>query len=279
MRTDTQEVPRSLEAVQDPVWLSKQLSPLKGGSPVTSIEVVELIQINATKIRFIAHFENGESDAFCLKGFLDEPVARPNVGSVREVQFYTEIAPRLPLQVPECVAAPIDRQSEFGIIVMRDLIVEGAYFCSALEPFDANRTSKSLEQLAKLHHSQAYLGPIAEIEWLPRQIDWLSGIMPLDILQPLMHDQRSVGMPERVRDGALLLQGMKALSAMDAKHPVCLLHGDCHAGNFFDTASGTGVIDFQLLQQGGWALDVAYHIAAVLPVGVAERSERALLKH
>ncbi len=276
----TLPIARTLDAALDPAWLSESLSPLKGGSPVTAVDVVELIQINATKIRFTANFANGETGAYCLKGFLDQPNANPNTASVREVNFYTKLAAQLPLRVPECVAAPIDREAEFGIIIMRDLIVEGgAYFCSALEPFDAPRTAKSLEQLAKLHHSQAHIGPVAEIPWLPRQIEWLSTIMPLDILQPLMHDQRSIGMPEHVNDGTLLLRGMKALSAIDATRPGALLHGDCHAGNFFDTAEGTGVIDFQLLQQGGWALDVAYHIAATLPVEIAEREERNLLNH
>ncbi len=34
-----------------------------------------------------------------------------------------------------------------------------------------------------------------------------------------------------------------------------------------------------MLQRGGWALDVAYHICAVLPVDVAEAHELALLGH
>jgi len=38
-----------------------------------------------------------------------------------------------------------------------------------------------------------------------------------------------------------------------------------------------GVIDWQLLQRGGWALDVAYHLNAVLPTEVAEVEERRLL--
>jgi aminoglycoside phosphotransferase (APT) family kinase protein len=57
------------------------------------------------------------------------------------------------------------------------------------------------------------------------------------------------------------------------------VHGDAHAGNIFRDPHGPGLIDWQLLQSGGWALDVAYHIAAVLPVEVVEVEERALLAH
>ena len=37
------------------------------------------------------------------------------------------------------------------------------------------------------------------------------------------------------------------------------------------------MIDWQLLQRGGWALDVAYHLNAVLPTEVAEQEERRLV--
>lgn len=70
---------------------------------------------------------------------------------------------------------------------------------------------------------------------------------------------------------------MKVLAARDAERPQFLVHGDSHAGNNFRTNQGPGLIDWQLLQSGGWALDVAYHLAAVLPVEIAESDERRLL--
>jgi hypothetical protein len=39
------------------------------------------------------------------------------------------------------------------------------------------------------------------------------------------------------------------------------------------------LIDWQVLQRGGWAIDVAYHLCAVLPVELAEQEERRLLNH
>ena len=75
----------------------------------------------------------------------------------------------------------------------------------------------------------------------------------------------------------MLLAGLRALTAGDSKRPQFLVHGDSHAGNIFRTADGAGLIDWQLLQRGGWALDVAYHLCAVLPTELAEREERRLL--
>ena len=53
--------------------------------------------------------------------------------------------------------------------------------------------------------------------------------------------------------------------------PQFLVHGDAHAGNIFRTDRGSGLIDWQVLQRGTWAIDVAYHLCAVLPVDLAER--------
>src|SRR3546814_9564871 len=77
----------------------------------------------------------------------------------------------------------------------------------------------------------------------------------------------------------LFRSGIKALAARNTALPQTLLHGDCHPNNIYWTADGPGFADWQLVQRGNWALDVAYHIAAVLPIAAAEREERALLDH
>lgn len=277
----TSELPRTLDSATDPRWLTKALAPVYGKKRVTDVEVVEVIRVNATKVRFKAHFDDGAIESYCLKAFLDQPDdAGGNSASVREANFYNLLADKISVRVPECVVAPVDEKSQFGILIMRDMIAEGARFCTALEAFDAERTAKSLEQLARLHTSHTTLGPVESIGWTPRQINWLADrFSDVTDIQRLINDPRSDGLPERMRDGELLLKGVKALATIDAQRPATLIHGDCHAGNIFETAEGLGLIDWQLLQQGGWALDLAYHMAAVMPVEVAEREERSLLKH
>ncbi|HRC56457.1 MAG TPA: hypothetical protein PKU97_11065, partial [Kofleriaceae bacterium] len=62
-----------------------------------------------------------------------------------------KVAPAVGVRVPECVAAVIDRDAQQAVIVMRDLIADGARFCSALEDFSADDAIGSLGQLARLH--------------------------------------------------------------------------------------------------------------------------------
>jgi aminoglycoside phosphotransferase (APT) family kinase protein len=280
------QLPRTLEAALDPSWLSEALSPGdEAGRRVLRAEVVEAVQVDqtikATIVRLKAHFADGESENLCLKGFLDRKDGRVGGGeaAVREAGFYSQLAPGIGVRTPTAVATPTDRETRHSVIIMGDLIVEGARFCTALEPFDADLAAQSLEQLARLHCCRTTIGPIEAIDWTSRQIDWLSRYMTLGTLQGLMDGPRSEGLTARTRDADLLIRGLQALAAEDARRPATLIHGDCHAGNIFQTADGVGLIDWQLLQQGGWALDVAYHIAAVLPVEVAEREERALLNH
>ncbi len=276
------QVPHTLAEALDPAWLSAALKPVTGGAPVTAVETVEVIRTVATKVRFTAAFEGaaGGKEAFCLKGLLDvDPeMARGGPVTVLEADFYGKLASQLTVRVPDCAASVIDREAQFAVVIMRDLIAQGAQFCTALEAFSADQAAESLEQIARLHSACALLG---ETPWVRRRVADLARAqyVPLPLLQEMLHGPRGEGLPDRTRDAGLLMEALKALAARDEAGPQVLVHGDSHAGNIFRTADGPGLIDWQLLQRGGWALDVAYHIGAVLPVEIAEREERALLSH
>ena len=275
----TGEVPQTLVRALDPDWLTQALSPVTGGAPVTAVDTVEVLRTMATKVRFTASF-GGKTEGFCLKAFLDVDAGNAGGGvvSIKEADFYAELAPRLSVRVPTCVAAIVDREAQLGVVIMRDLVRDGARFCTALEAFDVHATARSLEQLAHLHTN---LAALAATPWVGRRIaDLARGTyVPQPMLQQLLDGPRGEGLPVRTRDAALLLAAMRALAMRDELRPQMLVHGDSHAGNLFQTAEGPGLIDWQLLQRGSWALDVAYHIAAVLPVELAEKEERVLLNH
>lgn len=274
-------VPAQLEEALDPAWLTQALVPVGGGAEVTAVDCVEVLRTVATKVRFTVSFDGQPgTHAFCLKGLLDVDTltARGGATCVREADFYGQIAPHVTVRVPECVATVIDRERQQAIVIMRDLIAEGARFCTALEPLTAEEAATSLEQIARLHAGSPLLD---RSPWITRRIADLAEAryVPVPQLQEMLDGPRGEGLPDAVRNAERLVQGMRALAARDGERRQFLVHGDSHAGNLFRTAEGPGLIDWQLLQRGGWALDVAYHVAAVLPVAVAEREERALLDH
>lgn len=278
---ESNDVPRTREAALNPAWLTMALVPVSGGNRVTAVETVEVIRTMATKVRFRVRFEGSDDwHAFCLKAFLDVDAATAQGGSttVIEADFYGQLAPHVDIRVPACVSAIVDREGQQGIIIMRDLIVDGARFCSALEAFTADEAAQSLEQIAGLHAKGALL---QRFPWIRRRIAMLAEAryVPQPLLQEMLNGPRGEGLPDRTRDAGLLIEAMRALAARDGERPQTLVHGDSHAGNIYRTAEGAGLIDWQLLQSGGWALDVAYHINAVLDSSLAEREERRLLQH
>lgn len=272
-------IPTTLQGALDPQWLGQVLTPISGGRAVVSVELSELIRTMASKARIAVRFEGDPSTHhLCLKAFLDndEAAALGGITTLREAEFYRQIAPQLTMRTPPCVAIAVDHAAGRGILIMADLIAAGARFCSALDSFSVIAVQQTLDQIARLHARSDLLH---ERDWIPCRVEMLAQrtMFPAERLQPLMHDARRGNLPARTLDASLLLAGIKALATRNAAKPQTLLHGDCHAGNLYWTTEGPGFSDWQLIQRGNWALDVAYHIASLLPADVAEREERALL--
>lgn len=277
---DQLPVPRTLAGALDPAWLGQVLAPLAGGAAVTGVETVEVIRTVATKARVKVLLAGREPLHLCLKGLLDAPPAYARGGTVTvlEAEFYNQLAPRMAVRVPHCVATVIDRADPMAIVIMRDVIADGGRFRSAREDFTPDEAAASLEQIARLHASGL---DVRELPWVTRRVKALaeSQYLTEEQLQDMLDGPRGEGLPAQVRNARNLRAAMRELAARDLETPDFLVHGDAHAGNIFETAEGLGLIDWQLLQCGGWALDLAYHINAVLPVAVAEANERALLAH
>ncbi|MDG2002333.1 MAG: phosphotransferase [Novosphingobium sp.] len=272
-------VPPTLDAALDPEFLSQALASVSGGAAVTSVETVEVLKTVATKVRFAVTFGGSdEKHGFCLKGLLDvdERTAMGGSTCVLESDFYLKVAPVVNVRVPEAVAVITDRDAQQSVQIMRDLIAGGAHFCSALEAFDADQALASLGQLASLHAGSAFLDGAPWIKPRAAELARANYVSP-EQLQELMDGPRKQGVPAHVLSAAKLIEGVKALADRDEARPQFMIHGDSHAGNNFRTADGPGLIDWQLLQRGGWALDVAYHLCAVLPVELAEKEERRLM--
>lgn len=272
-------VPNTVEMALDPAWLSQALSGVSGGKAVTAVEQVEYIKTMATKIRFAVTYEGSdESHAYCIKGLLDIDEGNASLGStcVTEADFYSRIAPHMDVRVPDCLVAVVDREKQQAAIIMRDVIAQGGTFCSALDIFTADDAASSLAALAALHARSDLL---KGNDWIVPRSGQIARMPNLtgESIQGLMDDPRGDNLTPEVRSGANILAAMRAFADLSDTRPQFILHGDSHAGNIYRTAQGLGIIDWQVLQHGSWALDVAYHLNAVLPVEVAEAEERRLL--
>ncbi len=278
------EVPETLEGALDPVWLSKALAHLSNGAKVATVEVADIVKAMASKVRVAITFENDPQTVYrlCIKGFLDHDLS-PGAGgltTLRESDFYAQIAPEITMRTPPCVSLITDRKACRCILIMSDMIAAGDHFYHALEPLTIDQTAETLDQLARLH-AKSHL--LKNCDWLPCRIEDIvteESHVSWEKIQQLMHDERRADLPERTLDATLLEKGLKILAELNKDLPQTILHGDVHPGNVYRTAQGgMGFTDWQLVQRGHWSLDVSYHINSVLPVEDAEREERKLLDH
>lgn len=272
-------VPVTLAEALSPSWLQEALAEFSGGAAVTGVETVDTLETMAAKVRIAVRFAGADSaQHFCLKAFFNPQMGRAaGATAIREALFYQRIAPHISLRAPRAIAH-IDEEASCAILIMEDLIHGGAQFCSAREPFTADLAAKSLDQIARLH-AAAHL--LDANDWIPSRLSVLATKPHFTAakLQELMDGPRCANLSRSTGNAILLLEGMKILAARFAKSSTTILHGDCHVGNFYLTKDGPGLTDWQLIQRGNWAQDVAYHISAVLPEEIAGREERTLLNH
>jgi thiamine kinase-like enzyme len=275
--------PTQIDAVTDPAWLTAMLSARWPGTKVTDVTIVETIVTQATKIRLSLSVDGGDADLprnICIKGILSK-AAVPTTASVVETLFYRDLAKQQPVRVPRCIYAALNDAGDNGVIVMKDVIEAGATFCSALTPFTPDETRQSLDQIAQLHAAGWQGKPLFNQPWVPRFLDRISTVpmMPLERLQTMLDGPKGAPLPPSVKDASQLQRGLESLAAKIRERPACLVHGDAHAGNIYRSADGFALVDWQILQKGEWAQDVAYHIAAVLSPEDRRTHERALLDH
>ena len=280
--TDFDPAPLDLETVISPEWLSTMLAAHWPGAQVRDVKVLELLATQATKVRIELVVEGGGPDVptqLCIKGVLTDTGAHPSASLV-ETLFYREAAASLPVRVPDCIHASLNADGTRGVIVMRDVIAAGGRFCTALEAFTPEQAMDGLDQLARLHVATGPGSAAYDYGWARSFLDYIAGqpILPEDTLQSLLDGVRGERLDPAVRSASRLQQGIERLAAELRDTPLCLVHGDAHAGNIYREANGQlGIVDWQVLQKSSWALDVAYHLGAVLTPEVRRANERALL--
>ncbi|MEU4312230.1 phosphotransferase [Nocardia sp. NPDC024068] len=279
MTTTTDPAPFDEAVVLSPEWLAGVLEPGRPGAVPTATEVVERIETVATKLRFRVTYAHPTDapPALCAKGYFNPRWRR---GSRAEADFYRDLAHDLPVRTPPCVHAAVDEETGHALVLMHDLVAVGARFLDPLVGYGSDQASETLDQLAALHAATWEGGRPQAGTLFPPRLASLAGHMTVEKLQPLLDDGRAAGIPADVRRAERLLAAMAAMDTLSSSSSRCLVHGDLHAGNIYEMPDGSpGLIDWQVVQSGHWAQDVAYHLATVLHPDELARTERDLLDH
>ena len=279
-------VPRRLTDVQDPRWLTAVMQASAPGCRVVEVEVIEDIRVVATKARLrLTYAPQGPQGihAVCVKAFVDtdDYMSELSWMSPREAWFYERLAGRIPVRVPYSPYAAVDPATGLGIVVMEDLAARGARFLNSLEPIGIDLVAQTVQQLAGLHATFAAPGALGDLEGLAPVLGPMSESPRFDddALGELLAGARGLDPAPDVLDASRLHRGLRILAYLDRRLPATALHGDCHCGNVYELPEGPGFLDWQLVQTGHWARDLAYHLGSALTVNEAAAHERHLVDH
>jgi hypothetical protein len=268
-------VPRTREELLDPGWLALALDDIGDEDTILEIKPIGTSKTRLEKLRFAVTVTGPGGrriENYCAKANLDGPGGG---GDAAEAKFYLEVAPRLQVRRPRVHFAGTDATS--SIIVMEDIEALGGKFMNPHFAFTQAIVLETLSQLALLHATTWGLGPVADIDWLGHGLVRFSAMADATALQSLLDDGRAEGLDPRIRSGESLVSALRAQQELGV---TCLLHGDPHTGNVYLDPEGHGsFFDWEVVQTGHWAQDVAYHLGTVLTVEDRRATEQVLLRH
>jgi len=273
------QVPSTLEGVLDADWLNEALGTRHPGCAVRSAAVRDTRATVASKHFLVVDFRDPGSPPaparLCVKAYFGEAHAFSRAGE-SEARFYRDCAPSTTTRIPACSYVGIDEGSGSSILILEDLTAHGATPLDALHHFTPELSAATLRQLAHLH-AETWDDTRLDEPWLNPRISSLAQNLTDERLQDLLDRPRGDDLSPATRAATRVRAAMKALGRLPESSPPCMLHGDTHAGNIFDTVAGPGLLDWQLVQRGSWATDVAYHISSVLETEDRRQSEWDLL--
>lgn len=279
---DFDPAPTTFDTVLSPDWLGHSL-----GVAVESVEVIGTVVTVATKIRMRlgVRTDDGEleyQDVF-LKAMLGEGTLTPRRAdiSATEARFYRDIAAEVGIRHPRLRYQGIHPDNGHGLLMMDDIQAVGAEFLNVLSVYTDDQARGSLDQLAKLHASHWRGAGLDRHPWLfSRFADMAANPWRSDsALAGLLADGRADGLTAETTSVDQVHSSLRALARRFETEPDTIVHGDSHAGNVYVLEGKSSLVDWQVVQRTHWSIDVAYHIAAVLPPDRRRDQERDLLAY
>lgn len=273
-----------------PAWLSRALARDFPGVTVATSRPESLHEGTASTSRLHLDYAPGGPagpKTVCIKSdFGVEGAQRLALAGLyrKEALVYMDILPAAETRVARCYAANYNDQGR-GFMVLEDLSAVGATFLHPTSGLTADQVRTGVEALARLHASTW------DKPWLGGP-DWMHHGKALSVEDPfwnrvfdgwdhaLKAHPHAGALARPFRDRYIMQRAFNRLRGLQDKAARCLIHGDAHVGNFYvDRHGDVGAADFQCVQRGDPAHDLATFIVSSLDVIDRRQSDRALLQH
>jgi hypothetical protein len=199
----------------------------------------------------------------------------------KEVRFYQELAPSLPLQTPTVYHADIDPATASFVLLLEDLAP--AEQGDQLLGCSLEHATSAVDELVNLHAPRWGDQDLLGIEWLAGDPETNRAFLAM--MLPMFWD----GFRERYADvldpharevGEVLFINLERYLTPPAS-PITIVHGDYRLDNLlFDPTDNLlrGVVDWQTVTVGSAMQDVAYFIGAGLHAEDRRPNEEALVR-
>jgi len=258
--------PKAVEEVTA-AWLTQALGERYRGAEVTSCTPTTIIRGMATKARLELTYNaagqaHGLPPTLWVKSGFDALNDELRSHNRTEAQFFRDLAPLLPIELPRSYLELLDPDAPNGLLLLEDLTARGARFGRQTTPLEPDEMLGVL-QLQAGYHGALWRSPKLE------QFGWLTvgGMivssnvcdMFLGFWETAERQPRFDFVPPQLRDPALIRNGIQTLHAIDARDAQCVVHGDPHQANLYFRPDGApGYLDWASVMRGHWAFDVAY---------------------
>jgi aminoglycoside phosphotransferase (APT) family kinase protein len=272
-----------------PAWLSAALARAYPGVRVASVRPESVHEGTASTKRLHLTYAPDTPlgpPTLCIKSDFGLPHAErlAQTGLYRkEALVYLEVLPATGARIARCYAAGYAENGR-GFMLMEDLSAVGAEFLHPTSGLTVAQVKTGVEQLARLHAS-TWEKPSNDGR------DWMHHGKPLSEEDPMwnglldryddgLRNAHSGAIPRIFKDAVVVKRAFNRLRTFQDAVARCLIHGDAHVGNFYADANGdVGMADFQCVQRGDVAHDLATFIVSSLDVIDRREADRALLQH
>jgi aminoglycoside phosphotransferase (APT) family kinase protein len=273
-----------------PERLTRLLVPRNPGVTVRSVQVLDENEGSASRLRLALQLDGPGSASLPSTMFLKRHLADfafPREMYVAEVNFYRDLLPELQIEAPALYGLEFDEKETRFAILMEDISRRPrAHLGIATHPEGRDQVASVLSTLARLH-ARFWESPRlhrGDLRWLeePRHaatVQFWQQIGPRLTRRHLSGGHRAE-LFDRRWDVDRMWRAFGRLQDVNSSGPRSVLHGDVHAGNVYYVDGGAGgLLDWQLMLQGSWALDVCYLVITALEPADRARAERELLDH
>jgi len=201
---------------------------------------------------------------------------------ITEVRFYSQIQSQVGIKTPKAFLAKARDAGGDFILLLEDLVEQGAVFKSAADKCNLEETEQIIRALATLH-ARFWQTTKFDSEWSWVQSSSMDKNKDLQkvivgfAFKKVFRDFNQLIPDSLLENQSLLESTVEKVHRLNKLRPETLLHGDPHIGNTYFTNGKVGLLDWQVLQRGCGMKDISYFMILSVPEKIRTEHQWALI--